>query len=119
ICSLFFFFQAEDGIRDGHVTGVQTCALPISIDFMRGTSLEFAFFAICLCLVTSSAAAQRVRVTAPAEMVWMPGGEFAMGAVVNGRGSCEMAMPSNDPEPIHRVRVDGFWMDKTVVTNEQ
>src|SRR5690625_6558672 len=27
-----FFFQAEDGIRDGHVTGVQTCALPISAD---------------------------------------------------------------------------------------
>src|SRR5690625_7589318 len=27
----FFFFQAEDGIRDGHVTGVQTCALPISL----------------------------------------------------------------------------------------
>src|SRR5215208_8517540 len=25
-----FFFQAEDGIRDGHVTGVQTCALPIA-----------------------------------------------------------------------------------------
>src|SRR5690606_11285055 len=27
----FFFFQAEDGIRDFHVTGVQTCALPISV----------------------------------------------------------------------------------------
>src|SRR5690606_40320587 len=27
--SLFFFFQAEDGIRAFHVTGVQTCALPI------------------------------------------------------------------------------------------
>src|SRR5690348_17888368 len=27
-----FFFQAEDGIRDGRVTGVQTCALPISVD---------------------------------------------------------------------------------------
>src|SRR5690554_7477615 len=27
----FFFFQAEDGIRDADVTGVQTCALPISI----------------------------------------------------------------------------------------
>src|SRR5215210_8901261 len=26
----FFFFQAEDGIRDTSVTGVQTCALPIS-----------------------------------------------------------------------------------------
>src|SRR5690625_5784976 len=31
----FFFFQAEDGIRDGHVTGVQTCALPISLE-VRG-----------------------------------------------------------------------------------
>src|SRR5690606_40230524 len=30
--SFFFFFQAEDGIRDFHVTGVQTCALPISIE---------------------------------------------------------------------------------------
>src|SRR5256885_7329545 len=30
----FFFFQAEDGIRDYKVTGVQTCALPIS---MQGT----------------------------------------------------------------------------------
>src|SRR5689334_24115862 len=29
ICYFFFFFQAEDGIRDGTVTGVQTCALPI------------------------------------------------------------------------------------------
>src|SRR5262249_56454987 len=28
----FFFFQAEDGIRDWSVTGVQTCALPICID---------------------------------------------------------------------------------------
>src|SRR2546425_752647 len=28
-CSAFFFFQAEDGIRDKLVTGVQTCALPI------------------------------------------------------------------------------------------
>src|SRR5258708_26808460 len=29
----FFFFQAEDGIRDDLVTGVQTCALPISLFF--------------------------------------------------------------------------------------
>src|SRR5256886_8801990 len=31
VCFFFFFFQAEDGIRDLTVTGVQTCALPISI----------------------------------------------------------------------------------------
>src|SRR5690606_40469011 len=30
----FFFFQAEDGIRDFHVTGVQTCALPIFAEAM-------------------------------------------------------------------------------------
>src|SRR5690349_22454170 len=37
----FFFFQAEDGIRDLYVTGVQTCALPIfspSILWMGGSS---------------------------------------------------------------------------------
>src|SRR2546430_8118919 len=32
---LFFFFQAEDGIRDLTVTGVQTCALPILFNLMR------------------------------------------------------------------------------------
>src|SRR5260370_31672884 len=31
----FFFFQAEDGIRDSSVTGVQTCALPIYADLLR------------------------------------------------------------------------------------
>src|SRR2546426_1583866 len=31
VLSFFFFFQAEDGIRDYKVTGVQTCALPISL----------------------------------------------------------------------------------------
>src|SRR5260370_7573292 len=30
VSGCFFFFQAEDGIRDSSVTGVQTCALPIS-----------------------------------------------------------------------------------------
>ena len=56
---------------------------------------------------------------APEGMVWIPGGEFTMGAAMNGSGSCEMPMASNDTEPAHRVRVDGFWMDATTVTNEQ
>src|SRR5207302_5172509 len=37
----FFFFQAEDGIRDFHVTGVQTCALPI----LSSVELENAIMA--------------------------------------------------------------------------
>src|SRR5437773_11421527 len=35
----FFFFQAEDGIRDRDVTGVQTCALPISLRQAAGAQL--------------------------------------------------------------------------------
>jgi sulfatase modifying factor 1 len=55
---------------------------------------------------------------APESMVWVPGGEFMMGAAMNGGGSCEMPMASNDAGPSHPVRVDGFWMDQTTVTNE-
>src|SRR2546430_8023884 len=39
-CVLVFFFQAEDGIRDLTVTGVQTCALPIS-ETNRGADQNF------------------------------------------------------------------------------
>src|SRR5690349_22083308 len=34
----FFFFQAEDGIRDLYVTGVQTCALPISVSTLPNSA---------------------------------------------------------------------------------
>src|SRR5690348_13885634 len=40
VVSDFFFFQAEDGIRDGRVTGVQTCALPIFSAGVRRSILE-------------------------------------------------------------------------------
>src|SRR5690625_6905057 len=39
---VFFFFQAEDGIRDGHVTGVQTCALPISQEAQAEEAVQSA-----------------------------------------------------------------------------
>src|SRR5699024_1369891 len=47
----FFFFQAEDGIRDRNVTGVQTCALPIlkptfSISFVRIAFWAFTIFGL-------------------------------------------------------------------------
>src|SRR5207249_6550415 len=37
-----FFFQAEDGIRDRNVTGVQTCALPISITSRKEAGIPVA-----------------------------------------------------------------------------
>src|SRR5229473_5916085 len=39
VMCFFFFFQAEDGIRDKLVTGVQTCALPISSECASGSQL--------------------------------------------------------------------------------
>ncbi|HEV3085020.1 MAG TPA: formylglycine-generating enzyme family protein [Gemmataceae bacterium] len=47
----------------------------------------------------------------PPGMVWVPGGEFTMGT------DSDLGHP--DEKPAHRVRVDGFWMDETDVTNAQ
>jgi formylglycine-generating enzyme len=54
-----------------------------------------------------------------AGMAWIPGGEFSMGVkdprmLPDGGGE-----PMADARPIHRVYVDGFWMDKTDVTNAE
>jgi formylglycine-generating enzyme required for sulfatase activity len=56
---------------------------------------------------------------APAGMVWIPGGEFAMGSDGSNDSLCEVPGLTKDCLPIHPVRVDGFWMDATEVTNDQ
>lgn len=57
---------------------------------------------------------------APEGMVWIPGGEFSMGSEDPTLGTvCGGHEPMRDARPIHRVYVDGFWMDKTEVTNQQ
>lgn len=56
---------------------------------------------------------------APPGMVWIPGGEFSMGTNMDCKGMCNLAGAIQDALPIHRVYVDGFWMDATEVTNEQ
>ncbi len=75
--------------------------------------------------VTDAAYGPTVPNTAPAPipapdgMVWIPGGEFSMGSV-DPRGSiCGGDQAMADARPIHRVYVDGFFMDATEVTNEQ
>jgi formylglycine-generating enzyme required for sulfatase activity len=55
----------------------------------------------------------------PAGMVWIPGGEFSMGAEDPRRLEHGGHEPMEDARPIHRVYVDGFWMDETEVTNEE
>ena len=56
---------------------------------------------------------------APDGMVWIPGGEFSMGAQ-EAPGMNDVGMKATiDSRPVHRVFVDGFFMDKTDVTNAQ
>ena len=57
---------------------------------------------------------------APEGMVWIPGGEFSMGAQDPTDMHDAVGMQATtDSRPVHRVFVDGFWMDATEVTNEQ
>ena len=56
---------------------------------------------------------------APEGMVWVPGGEFCMGISKEQLKKFPNAFHFRDCQPVHKVYVDGFWMDKTEVTNEQ
>lgn len=55
----------------------------------------------------------------PEGMVWIPGGEFSMGSTIESESLCGVPGTTADALPVHRVSVDGFWMDTTEVTNEQ
>src|SRR5690606_40813598 len=58
---LYFFFQAEDGIRDFHVTGVQTCALPIFVLMKSGSSPLYLVIVIRLFPLTKTRIVFRPR----------------------------------------------------------
>jgi sulfatase modifying factor 1 len=55
----------------------------------------------------------------PAGMVYIPGGEFSMGALDPTEMICGGDQPMDDARPLHRVYLDGFFMDATEVTNEE
>jgi formylglycine-generating enzyme len=56
---------------------------------------------------------------APSGMVWIPGGEFSMGAQEEPDANDVAMLATDDSRPVHRVHVAGFWMDRTTVTNDQ
>jgi formylglycine-generating enzyme len=56
---------------------------------------------------------------APEGMAWIPGGEFSMGCADPRRLPFGGNDPMVDARPVHRVRLDGFWIDIHEVTNAQ
>src|SRR2546423_14173850 len=58
---MFFFFQAEDGIRDKLVTGVQTCALPISRALVPGVVADLVALLVAVAVVFERAVGVDVR----------------------------------------------------------
>src|SRR6266853_4873595 len=57
--------------------------------------------------------------SAPKGMAWIPGGEFSLGAQNPPMMDDVGMQATRDSQPIHRVYVNGFWMDRTDVTNEE
>src|SRR5256885_6978717 len=71
----FFFFQAEDGIRDYKVTGVQTCALPISAPRRDTNQLHAA--------VVELIALDNAEIKYSTVQNWYPGDELGRGGIYN------------------------------------
>jgi formylglycine-generating enzyme len=63
--------------------------------------------------------AAAIPVKIPQSMVWIPGGEFSMGAKESSAMNDVGMKATLDSRPVHRVHVDGFFMDRTDVTNAQ
>src|SRR6266496_4194755 len=78
LCYQFFFFQAEDGIRYLYVTGVQTCALPISRD-LRDNLVPVISLALGAVGLTIAAVAVLTRLFVP-DVGWAAA--ITLGAIV-------------------------------------
>ena len=107
--------NANDELTDAKTDAAISCTpngltVADSTLFMQGGGSEFK---------TTLVDKQLPSETAPAGMVWIPGGEFSMGGV-NPVGMMEGGHESmNDARPVHRVHVSGFFMDATEVTNKE
>src|SRR5689334_7663850 len=76
-------------------------------------------FPVSLSFAPTIPNARPAPIEAPPGMVWIPGGEFSMGSTVDSDSLCSMPGMTRDASPVHRVYVDGFWMDATELTNEE
>src|SRR5690625_7556862 len=100
---VLFFFQAEDGIRDGHVTGVQTCALPISSYSVSS--------AIC-CAVSSSreiSFTSLVAARSPSAPVGVPTTKIEASMLPSRSRSSELEKSRSEERRVGKERRVGPW----------
>src|SRR5437868_13472717 len=95
--SFCFFFQAEDGIRDRNVTGVQTCALPISL------AAHVAFVSMIAVLGWRA-------LTEPADVSDKAERLFVNGSVEIGRASCRERVEVLEVAGVLKRKRVGHWM---------
>ena len=113
ILSLLFVVQLYAFVRILHSTKACESLEASANSFTALSSIQPPTFENTISNLNSAPA------PAPAGMVWIPGGEFSMGAN-DPPDMDEVGMKATeDARPIHRVYVDGFFMDRTDVTNEQ
>jgi len=91
--------------------------LKMTFEMLNKSSLSLLFISVfCSCTPsknenTTANNSSTSQPTGQAGMVWIPGGEFMMGD--------NEEQPANNAQQLHTVKVDGFWMDETEVTNAQ
>lgn len=107
--------QAASDVTKEKISGAVACSVTgfntaDSIAYMNGGGKEF---------LETVANSYHPLGNAPDGMVWIPGGEFSMGGInpVGVQAGGHETMP--DARPVHRVYVDGFYMDATEVTNAE
>jgi len=86
---------------------------------MRGESITRAKLPMRAVSFDATVPNKSVPETVPKGMVWIPGGEFSMGAQDAADMNNVGMNATVDSRPIHRVYVDGFFMDKVDVTNSE
>jgi sulfatase modifying factor 1 len=104
---ILFIATGICGIAQNHAGGGQSAAPQSSAHCDTGVSRHSLHAASLVETSASLASAKADSQSSPDGMVWIPSGRFWMGT-----------NRMEDAQPVHEVKVKGFWMDRTDVTNE-
>src|SRR5437773_5868558 len=108
ICALSFFFQAEDGIRDRDVTGVQTCALPIFLEAFQRVAFDPANANRDLLVLMMESYAEVVRVPLERIKRWVektPANRNYVPEIFNRFPKAKLLLTMRDPRALLAAQI--------------